>query len=67
MWLGEKQAEVLRAMAATSQLTQKESKNEQKLQASRHPVNFAPETALLLLSDDLKLCPSFASLPFPFD
>lgn len=51
------------ALAATSQFTQKDSKNEQKLPASRHPVNFAPETALLLLSDDLKLCPSLSPYP----
>lgn len=61
MWLGRKQAEVLRALAAISQLTQKDTKNEQKHQASRDTVNFVPETALLLLSDDLK--PSPASLP----
>lgn len=42
-------------------LTQKDTKNEQKHQASRDTVNFVPETALLLLSDDLK--PSPASLP----
>lgn len=57
---GEKQAEVLRALAPISYLTQKDSKNEQKLQASRDPINFPPETALLLLSDDLKLYPSLS-------
>lgn len=62
MWLGGKQAEVLRALAAISQLTQKDSKNEQKLQASRDPVNFVSETTLLLLSDELNLCPSLSYL-----
>lgn len=34
------------------------------LQASKDTITFAPETALLLLSDDLKLCPilSYPSL-----
>lgn len=61
MWLGRKQSEALRPLTAISQLTQKDSKTEQKLQASRDPVNFAPETALLLLSDNLKFCSSFSS------
>lgn len=62
MWLGRKQAEALRTLAAISQLIQKDSQNELKFQASRDPANFASKTALLLLSDDLKLCPSLSSL-----
>lgn len=62
MWLRRKQAEALRALAAISHLTQKDPKNKLKFQASRDPVNSAPETALLLLSDDRKLCPSLFSL-----